>query len=411
MQKVLFISDESPFSFNHSGAASYKTSHLMLLNQLENLDIYILSLTKNSGSHTKDPLVIPGLTFKNISFLNVRFPSAQKVYPLPKTVFKFIFSAKRLTRDSLIFPTINTTNICILQRQIDNLKPDIIWAEHIEPLLLASHLQNFTGKIIYSHHDFLWKLLLIRRRKFKDFIQSFLYYIIQKKAIQKFGKYVVSGASNELLEIRKINTFSSTLYIPTLYPIINLPESSPLPKPLRIIHLGSPKATANRIGVKNLLCKIIPKLYNQVEFKCYLIGINNTTDHELHKLLDQPNVICEGFVDNLESVLRPFDIHILPYNKATGSRTRYSVAMNHGQVLIAHKASVEGIEGLEHNQNCIIKNSFEGMVDAIIQLNKNPAERIRIGKNAKRWHDETHQIQTNASILKQWLLTNNICHD
>ncbi|MCF2446191.1 glycosyltransferase [Dyadobacter sp. CY345] len=410
MQKLLFISDESPFSFDHSGAASFKTSHLMLLNEIENLEIYLLCFPASSDSVSQNTIEIPEFKSRNMSLLSVKFPCKPARSLLYKTVYEYIFSPKSEIRCSHMFPSVNPENLSVLQNLVYELQPDIIWAEHLESFLLVTHLKSYKGKVIYSHHDFLWKLILIRRRKFKDFVQSFLLQIIQKKAIQQFGKYVVGGASNELQEIQKLNTNVSTLYLPTLYPIHPFPENSVLQMPLRIIHLGSPKATANRVGIRNLLIKIIPELQNKVEFQLHLIGVTNSCDMELYKLLNQPNVICEGFVDDLKSVLHPYDLHILPYDQATGSRTRYSVAMNYGQVLVAHMASVAGIDGLVHNQNCIIENSFDGMVKAIIRLHDNPSERIRLGNNAKKWHDETHQIQVNARILEKWLIQNNIYH-
>lgn len=410
MQKLLFISDESPFSFNHSGASSFKTSHLTLLNELENLEIYLLCFPGSPDSLSQNTIEIPEFEPKKISLLSVNFPCNPIRSSLYTTVYAYIFSRKSKIRGAHIFPSVNPENVSVLQNLIDELQPDIIWAEHLESFLLVTHLKNFKGKIVYSHHDFLWKLILIRRRKFKDFIQSFLFHTVQKKVIQQFGKYVVGGASNELQEIGKLSAKSSTLYLPTLYPILLFPENSVLQMPLRIIHLGSPKATANRVGIKNLLNKIIPKLRNNIEFQLHLIGATNSCDMELYKLLNQPDVTCEGFADDLKSVLRPYDLHVLPYDKATGSRTRYAVAMNYGQVLIAHKASVAGIEGLVHNQNCLIENSFEGMVKSIILLHDNPSERIRLVNNAKKWHDETHQVQVNARILEKWLIQNNIYH-
>lgn len=383
----------------------------MLLNELENFQIYLLSLPKNSDSPVRNMHSISGFKPGNIAFLKTQFPPNSGRSSLYEALSGFLFRKKRFEQESLIFPVVNMLNVLVLQDLIEELKPDIIWAEHLESLLLAGHLKNFEGKLIYSHHDFLWKLILIRRKRLKDFFQSFLFHKIQKRAVQQFGQYVVGGASNEMQEIKEINPNSATLYLPTLYPSVLFPENSNLHFPLRIVHLGSPKATANHIGIKNLFHKVIPKLQNNIDFECHLIGTVNNCDQQQHQVLNDFNVIYEGFVPNLKSTLRPFDIHILPYDKATGSRTRYAVAMNHAQVLIAHEAAVEGIENLVHNENCIIANSFDGIVEAIIQLYHNPAERIRIGRNAKIWHDETHQVQANAAILKQWLLTKNIYHD
>ena len=410
MQKLLFISDESPFSFNHSGASSFKTNHLILLNQIEDFDIYLLCLPSYSKADINkfDPEIIYLLPNK-ISCIRADFTVARTL-SFYKIVKRFFITKNSLISSSLLFPAVNGRNLSALQIIMDDLKPDIIWAEHLQPFLLVSYLKNFQGKTVYSHHDFLWKLILIRRQKLKDYLRAAFYKTIQKKLIRKSCKYVVGGATNELAEFQKINKNTSTLYLPTLYPIksILFPQKSHLNKPLRIIHFGSSKATANRIGLKNLLLHIIPKLQDRIDFECWIIGEIDNNDLALRTLLNQPNIVCKGFVEDLDTVLHPLDLHILPYDQPTGCRTRYSVAVNFGQVLIAHQASVRGVTGLIHNQNCLIENSFDAISKSIIRLYRNPNERIRLGKNAKIWYNETHQVSANTEILKHWLSINNI---
>jgi len=378
----------------------------MLLNELKNLDIYLLFFPESAQSQPE----IPGYRFENMSVLKPVFLTQPKTPSLFKVACQFVFRQKPQLQHVTLFPSVNRQNVSIVQKLIADLKPDIIWAEHLESLLLISQLKYVPSKVVYSHHDFTWKLILIRRKKFKDFVRSFLYYLTQKTAIRQYGSFVVGGASNELQEIKTINPACATLYLPTLYPVLPASKNFNQGPLLRIVHLGSSKATANHIGIKNLLNVILPRLQNKIEFECHMIGAVDGSDKNMSYLLRQDNVVYEGFVQELASVLRAGDIHILPYDKATGSRTRYSVAMNHGQVLVAHQAAVEGIEGLVHNENCIIENSLEGIADAIIRLYKNPDERMRLGGNAKKWYDETHQLTPNARLLKDWLSKNNICH-
>ena len=412
MEKLLFISDESPFSFNHSGASSFKTSHLILLNQLEDFDIYLLCLPSHSKlSKTEiDPEITDSLPNK-ISIIRADF-SIKPTLSFYKIVRSLLITKNSLMRASLLFPSVNSQNLSVLQTIIDDLKPDVIWAEHLEPFLLISYLQNFQGKFVYSHHDFLWKLILIRRQNLKDYLRSAFYKTIQKNLIRKSCKYVVGGATNELAELKKINKSTHNLYLPTIYPIksILFPHKSELNKPLRIIHFGTSKATANRIGLKNLLLHIVPKLQNKIDFELWIIGEIDNNDLAMRALLNQPNIFYKGFVQDLSTVLHPLDLHILPYDQLTGSRTRYSVAMNFGQVLIAHQASVQGVAGLIPGQNCLIENSFEAISKSIIWLYYHPDERIRLAKNSKIWYDETHQVSNNKAILKRWLSKNNIIH-
>lgn len=409
MQKVLFISDGSPFSFNHSGASSFKTSHLALLNEIETLCVYIVCFPSAESAKIE----ISDLDDSRLIVIHADFSPVSTPESFYKSVLKIIFKPGRFSIYALLFHSITQRNLSAIQNIVNDIKPDIIWAEHLEPFLLVSLLHRFKGKIIYSHHDFLWKLILIRRQLRKDRIRAFLSQWIQKDAIRKNGKYVVGGAQNELNEVLMINKKSSTLYIPTLYPIIpvSFPQKLITSKPLRIVHFGSPQATANRIGLKNLLTHIIPHLQNKINFECVIVGHPDKNNRELNWLLDQPNIICTGYVADLRSVLCPLDIHIVPYDQPTGSRTRYAVALNHGQILVAHRASVIGIDGLVHQENCLLENSFPAIVDRIITLCDNPQDQLRIAVNAKKWYDNTHTTKHQAAILKTWLSQNGMINE
>lgn len=408
MKKVLFISDEAPFNFNHSGASSFKTSHLALLHDIPNVNIDVVCLSHQETG----PLEIPDWDHRRLHLIHAGFSSPSKPLPWYKSIWSALFNPGRLSLYALWFQCISRKNLSVLQNIVNDSKPDIIWAEHLESFLLARLLPHYKGKIIYSHHDFLWKLIVIRRQNLKDYIRSFLIQFIQKDAIQKNGAYVIGGAQNELDEIRKFSPKSSTLYLPTLYPLIPVLFSQNMiwDKPLRIIHFGSPKATANHIGLKNLLTHIIPHLQNKIDFECVIIGDLDPDDQDLKDLLNQPNICCKGYVADLSSVLRPLDVHILPYDRPTGSRTRYPVALNHGQVLLGHSACLAGVQGLIHLENCLIKKSFQEMVLTLIWLSKNPQERLRLAMQAKKWHDHTHTRTHQVKILKTWLTKNNLIH-
>jgi hypothetical protein len=409
MQKVLFISDGSPFNFNYSGASSFKTSHLALLNEIPNLCIYIVCLSPVEPG----PIEIPDINHARVIRIHANFETSPKPLPIYKSLLKAFSQPGRFSFYPLLFPSISRRNIAIIQNIVNDIKPEIIWAEHLEPFLLISFLRHFKGKMIYSHHDFSGKLIVIRRQNMKDYIRSFLIQVIQKNLIRKNGDYVVGGAQNELEEIIKISKSTATLYLPTLYPVVPVLFSKNMQwnKPLRIIHFGSPQATANQIGLKNLLTHIIPHLHDKIDYECFIIGDVDLNNPEIKGLLNQPKVFCKGYVADLSSVLRPLDIHILPYDRPTGSRTRYPVAINHGQVLIGHSASLAGTQGLVHQENCLMKNSFPEIVMLLIWLSNKPQERLRLASNAKKWYDKTHTRHYQAEILKTWLVKNNLIND
>ena len=73
------------------------------------------------------------------------------------------------------------------------------------------------------------------------------------------------------------------------------------------------------------------------------------------------SVKCVGFVKDLRSVLRPFDIHIIPWEHNTGQRTRLPLALAMSQVVVSTKAAVacypEAVDGI----NCRLLDTLDEM--------------------------------------------------
>jgi len=319
----------------------------------------------------------------------------------------FIASSDRMERESLLFPVVNYENVVHLQRAIDELRPDIVWAEHMVPFLLASHA-DFNGKIIYSHHDFIWKLQLIRRRKLKDWLLAWMLRKIQTEALRK-ASGIVGGSEKELAEATAIASSAKTFFLPTIYPFVRKtlePESGKPDriKPVRIVHVGTLKATANKVGLGLLLAEILPLLRKAgVEYECLLVGDLNNATADLQQLMKQPGVNYKGYVENLESVLMPYDIHIIPYDQATGTRTRLTLALNYQQVVLAHRNSVEGVEGLVDGKNCLLGMDSPDLARKVEFVYRNESRKREIADQGKQWYEENFREGSFARKLQLWL--------
>jgi glycosyltransferase involved in cell wall biosynthesis len=84
--------------------------------------------------------------------------------------------------------------------------------------------------------------------------------------------------------------------------------------------------------------------------------------------LEEVGAICTGYVEDLASVLRPYDVHIVPWEYNTGVRTRVPLILNYMQALVAVEAGVACFPELYHGENCMLASDLRDMAHKVIGL-------------------------------------------
>jgi hypothetical protein len=95
----------------------------------------------------------------------------------------------------------------------------------------------------------------------------------------------------------------------------------------------------------------------------------------------------------LGTVLRPFDIAIIPYEHNTGVRTKLPLLFNYAQVVVATEAAVAGSLEARPGENCFVLPSLEHFPDILRQLASEPMLRNQIGLEAKRTFERTFTLE------------------
>lgn len=399
--KILFVCDGLPLSENFSGASSFKYSHLRLLLTSfphATVQIVVLKFYEQDSFHATE--------------LQAEFPNAN--YSIQILDFRNSQVSNR-TRQMHAFRLnlhairyfhhfINGHTIQQFSKIVEQFQPDLVWTEDYVPNYYAL-CAKFTAPLVYVHYDFIWKLQQIRHQNAGN----------RKKAVNwlrktseisqlRHNQYIVSGSQSEIGEIKRINPTAHTALLPTTYTSVDT-GSNTVPSDTRIVHVGSMLATANKIGLSRFLTVCWPelcKLSNPPEL--WVIG-NVQTGHanEVMQLLLQPNIKVLGHVDDLLSVLRPYDVHIIPYEHDTGTRTRIPLVLNNKQLLLSTRNASNGVKGLQDQKNCVLVDTLEEMTIQIKNILDAKKNYIKIADEGKALFESQYTAASQQELLRAFL--------
>ena len=161
--------------------------------------------------------------------------------------------------------------------------------------------------------------------------------------------------------------------------------------------------TANRKGLERFLdvCwEGIKAAHPDIELQ--VVGSISRAPESLQKKLNDSQIKTLGFVQDLESVLYPDDIHIIPWEYNTGTRTRIPVVLNHQQTLVATQESVKCFPEITAN-NAVLCKSLEEMKEAIIHLYSDREKLHLLANNGKQTFQENYTLESQKNRLKEFL--------
>jgi glycosyltransferase involved in cell wall biosynthesis len=395
---ILFLVNNSKISPNHSGGASVYYSHLELLAKLGyNVHVLLVDFSdkpKAEISSTVNPAYIQEIKgfYSEINHFQVAQIHPKGIVNRIKTgisapeKFEYFF--------------VNSQNEKILKNYISTHKIELVWAEWRWTAILAQY-SNLTVPIVYAHHD--WEFKLRKLKSSLSLMQKF--HLKQKKRVElDLVKNVSACVSASFTETEEVKAFGNqkVLYIPLTYQevAITLNDS----KTPSIVHLGGMGTTANRIGLERFLeiCwnDLKQKLPN---IKLKVVGNLKYASDSLKKRLEDSQIECVGFVEDLQPILKAYDIHIIPWEHNTGTRTRIPLVFNYAQVLVATKAAASCYPEVIHDENSILSTDLNQMTTQLIDLYANREKRIFIGDNARKTFQESFTAEKQLSKLKLFM--------
>ena len=276
-------------------------------------------------------------------------------------------------------------------RQLDNavasVQPDFIWAQHLTTARVAAWHHRVPA--VYSHHDWVYRIKALAQDRAPDAHQG-----LGEMAVVRRVDAVVVGSMNDHDEISALGV-PNVAYIPLGHSADAVDLSVPQ-QPMRLVHLGSLSTTANRLGLERFFEVVWPTI-SGTGVDLWVVG--DTTHCGSQLAVDLAKVVTTGFVSDLSVVLRPFDLHVIPWEHATGQRTRVINALRFGQVVLATRSSVSGLPELVDGENCVLVENLSDMPTAIQTLGADLTRRVELGHAARSCFERSF---TRAALLSRY---------
>ena len=391
MKKVLFIANAEKISPNANGGAAVLFSHIQLLHALS-YEIVLLSVEWTDAYKFKkeDYKEVEPFVSDVISY---RVDQGKR-----KRGFNWVYHAIfKPTEFEYFF--VNQNNIDYLHNTVKEKSIDLVWCEWRWSTILAMKTPLNIPKI-YAHHDWEYKLSLLRGKP----TLNKRFHTFQKKRVEmrmvKNMTACVSGSKTEAKEIKRISK-KKVLYLPTTYSNVT-PRLQSKEQP-SIVHLGGMGTTANRLGLERFLDVCWTGIKSSVpNVELIVVGSLKRAQTSLQKKLEDNQIKTVGFVENLDEVLTPEDIHIIPWEYNTGTRTRVPVALNYQQTLVATKESARCYPEIT-NDNAILCDNLEQMKEAIIHLYSNREKLHLLATKGKQTFLDNFTLESQLNQLKDFL--------
>jgi glycosyltransferase involved in cell wall biosynthesis len=386
--RCLLLTQDFPISPNNAptGASSLIYSHLELLAHA-GVDVTLVVIVDRHDSWGFcDHVRREPETWEHVKSLcsGYRILPLERLVRTPARIQYFLLAL----RDPLsyLFTIVNDQTIATLRELVAEVKPDFLWGEHRLPSLFAWRAVP-ERPLVHSHQDWAWRLNWKEFRgatsRARLLFNCWALWRVETSLVRHAAGNV-SASVSDAAEFVRLGS-RHTAYLPTTYPEPPTADVDGLTGPVRLVHLGAMKTTASRIGLARFLDTALADLWKQMSEppELWVIGSLEGAEEPLRHKLKDPRVVCTGFVRDLSSVLRPYDIHVVPWEYNTGSRTRIPIALSRAQVIVATKASAACLPELRDGENCCLVDDLAAMARLLPTLVCDETRRHRLGDAAR----------------------------
>ena len=282
----------------------------------------------------------------------------------------------------LIYGNLDGVQRAELTALIADYSPDFIWAELLHPGVVAREVAGGVP-IVYGHQDWFWQIAALLGRK-RGRARLAYHVWLRRRLEERLVREVlgcVSGSATESAQIRRLGCRHVVYLPPFSAPVDERSLPTPGSRP-HVVQFGGMRTAANRIGVERFLQSAWPVVLQAEDPppELWIVGPMDGAPESLRRLLDAAGAICPGYIEDMPAVLRPDDIHVIPWEHDTGTRTRVPVAFNYRQALLSTRAAVACLPEITHGKDAWLVDDLEAMGHAIVKLFRDDSLRQELAR-------------------------------
>jgi glycosyltransferase involved in cell wall biosynthesis len=327
------------------------------------------------------------------------------LYGLKNTITKWeswraLISREAALRFYLYYNNALRNEIANLTRRI---QPDLIWADWLGAMALVPK----GLPIVYSHSDFYYKILSVRRatqgKRFRwpDRVRQHRLRNAELALCEK-ASHVVCASYSEKRQLEGISRVAS--YIPIVGPSIQK-QSSEMRDNGRVFLFGTWACTAMRSAAKHFRKELWPLLDGQrPPIEWHQVGKPEPQKTEDWQWVEK-TFNCHGYIDDLSQVFYTGDASLVPYPEDTGFRTKFVTAAAYGVINIGYKQAFHCVPEFTPEVDCLVAESPFEMVCLLRQYGGDLGLRRRLGEASRALYEKRFLFEAQFNKYEEVLNT------
>jgi glycosyltransferase involved in cell wall biosynthesis len=192
-------------------------------------------------------------------------------------------------------------------------------------------------------------------------------------------------------------------YLPYPWPVEKPFRSaaSPQGKP-RFLFCGTLSGLGSRSAIYYLLNSLYPELlrrWGRGGFQILVTGTRSLPDWAMASIREKPEVLFEGFVEDLYERMDRCHAAIVPIDVPVGNRSRIVSAMGYGLLVIAHPNTAMGNPDLVSGETCLLADSPGEFARQMAKAYEDRALAERIQRSARAAYERSFEPRRAAAML------------
>jgi glycosyltransferase involved in cell wall biosynthesis len=181
------------------------------------------------------------------------------------------------------------------------------------------------------------------------------------------------------------------------------PRADITPGPADLVFTGSMDWMPNQDAVTWAAGEILPRLWKEFpELKFWVVGRRPSPAIQALGQAD-PRIRITGSVEDIRPYLHQATLYVVPMRSGSGTRLKIFEAMAAGKAIVSTPVGAEGLPVTDGENICLAADA-DAMAIAIRRLLGAPAERDRLGRNARCLVEHHYGWEAVGAFFEQQLL-------